>query len=71
MGLVRFLRYFLLKILEIYNDSLTLSIFEVAKCSFFKWARISPGIDWNYYQGAIPAPMRIVRHQTLIKTPTS
>ena len=45
------------------------SIFELEKCTFFKWVRISPEIDWNHYQGASPAPKCIVRYQTLIKTP--
>ena len=38
---------------------------------FFKWVRISPEIDWYHYQGASPAPACIVRHQTMIKAPTS
>ena len=37
---------------------------------FFKWVRILPEIDWYPYQGASPAPSCIVRHKTLIKTPT-
>ena len=38
---------------------------------FFKWVRILPEIDWNHHQGASPAPTCIVRHQTMIKPPTS
>ena len=51
--------------------ALTRSVFELEKCFFFKWVRISPEIDWYHYQGASPAPSCIVRHKTLIKTPTS
>ena len=32
--------------------------------------RISPEINWYYYQGANPAPRCIVLHQTITKTPT-
>ena len=51
------------------NPALTLSIFELEKCSFFKWVRISPEIDWYHYQGASPAPTCIVKHLTMTKTP--
>ena len=37
---------------------------------FFKWVRISPEIDWYHYQGASLAPTCILRHQSLISTPT-
>ena len=52
-------------------NPLTLSIFELEKCHFFKWVRISLRIDWYHYQGACPAPLCIVQHETLIKTPIS
>ena len=32
--------------------------------------RISPEIDWYHYQGVSLAPMCLVRHQTITKTPT-
>ena len=48
------------------KDALTRSIFELEKCSFFNGSVI----DWCHYQGASQAPMCIVRHQTLTKTPT-
>ena len=47
------------------NTSLTWSIFELEK-----WVRIVPNIYWYHYQGAIPAPMEIVRHETKLTTPT-
>ena len=34
---------------------------------FFKWVRILPEIDWCHYQGANPAPTRIVRHRTMTR----
>ena len=34
------------------KNALTRSIFELEKCSFFKWVRLSPKIDWYHYQGA-------------------
>ena len=52
------------------NALILRSLFELEKC-FFKWVRISPEIDWYHYKGTIPAPTCIVRHQTLIKSPTS
>ena len=52
----------LLQILEITKNALTRSVFELEKCFFFKWVRISPEIDWYHYQGASLAPMCIVWH---------
>ena len=44
---------------------------SVQKCSFYKLVKVLPEIDWHHYQGTSPAPTCIVRHQTLIKAPTS
>ena len=66
-----YLRDLKLKNGEIFKNAQTRPIFELEKCSFFKWVRISPEIDLYHYQGASPAHMCIVWHQTLIKTPTS
>ena len=46
-------------------------MFELEKCSFFKWVRILPESDWYHFLGASPAPMCIVQHKTLKKTSTS
>ena len=53
------------------KNALTQSIFELEKCSFFRWVRILPEIDWYHYQSASLAPTCLVQHQTLIKTPMS
>ena len=45
------------------KNALTLSIFELEKCYFFKQVRISPEIDWYHYQSTNAAPMAIVRHR--------
>ena len=65
-----FLRDLQLKIEEIYEKCSNLVSFELEKCSFFKWVRLSPEIDWYHYQGASPAPTCLVRNQTMTKTPT-
>ena len=52
------------------KNALTRSIFELEKCSFWKWVRTSQEIDRYHYQGASLAPMCIVWHQTMTKTPT-
>ena len=44
--------------------------FELEKCPFCKWVRISPEIEWYHYQGGSPALTCIVRHQKMTKTPT-
>ena len=65
------MRDLLLQVGEIYKKNvLTWSIFELEKCSLFKWVRISPEIDLYHYQGANPAYTCIIRHQTMTKTPT-
>ena len=61
-----YLRDLKLKNGEIFKNAQTRPIFELEKCSFFKWVRISPEIDLYHYQGASPAHMCIVWHQTLI-----
>ena len=66
-----YLRDLKLKNGEIFKNAQTRPIFELEKCSFFKWVRIGPEIDWYYYPGACPAPTCIVRHQTMTKTRTS
>ena len=67
-----YLRDLLLKIWEIYEKcSNSVNFWARKMFFFFKWVRISPEIDWYHYQGASPAPMCIVRHQKLIKVPTS
>ena len=52
------------------NPALTLSIFELEKCSFFKRVKILQEIDWYHYQGASPALTCIIWHQTITNTPT-
>ena len=49
--------------------SFTIEIFQLENV-FFYIARILQEIDWYHYQGASPAPMYIVWHQTLMKTLT-
>ena len=67
-----YLRDLLLKIWEIYEKcSNSVNFWARKMFFFFKWVRISPEIDWYHYQGASPAPTCIVRHQTMIKAPTS
>ena len=67
-----YLRDLLLKIWEIYEKcSNSVNFWARKMFFFFKWVRISPEIDWYHYQGASPAPTCIVRHQTMIKPPTS
>ena len=34
--------------------------FELEKCSFFKWVKILPKMDWYHYQCAILAPLGII-----------
>ena len=60
-----------LKIWEIYKKCSNSVKFWAWKMFFFlKWVRILSEIDWIHYQGASPAPMCIVRHQTMTETPT-
>ena len=58
-----YLRDLLLEIEIFLENALTRLIFELEKCSFFKWVRIFPEIYWYHYQGASPAPSRIIRHK--------
>ena len=47
----------LLKIWEIYQRcSNSVNFWARKMFFFFKWVRISPGIDWYHYQGASPEP---------------
>ena len=38
------------------KTALTLSIFELEECSFFKWAKILPEIDWRYSGTCVHSP---------------
>ena len=55
-------RYLLLKIWEIYE--------EYSNWVNFWATKVLPFLNGSEFQGASPAPMCIVQHQTLTKTPT-
>ena len=60
---IAFQRFSIKNLIDLLNNALTLTVFELEKCSFFS--------NWYHHQGTSPAPLGTIQHRKSRKTTMS